>query len=156
MDDRFKQLILRERDQLEFFQLLNDEELEQVLPYFEAVLYPAGSILFSEGDPGGFVAFILSGTLEVKQHTEFKRAPMVLGTLKKGTFIGETAFVDAKKPRAATVSVLEDSELLILQMSAFESILQQYPDTGIKILKGFLKIVTIRLLKAMEKLAVAF
>ncbi len=123
MDDRLKQLIFRERDRLEFFQLLSDEELEQVLPYFDAAFYPAGSTLFNEGDPGGFIAFIFSGTLEAKQSTEFKRAPLVLGKLKKGTFIGETSFIDSTKPRAATVSVLEDSELLILQMSAFESIL---------------------------------
>jgi len=156
MDDNLRQLIFREKDDLGLFNLLNEKEIEQILPYFKAVSYPAGSTLFNEGDPGGFIAFILSGTLEAKQSTEFKRAPLVLGTLKKGTFIGETSLIDAKRPRAVTVSVLEDSELLILNIDALDSITQQYPSVGIKILKGLLRTVTIRLLKAMEKLSVAF
>ncbi|GBE06860.1 MAG TPA: cyclic nucleotide-binding domain-containing protein [Nitrospirae bacterium] len=156
MDEKLRQLIFQEEEQLGLLQLLSKEEVEQVIPFFKAASYPAGSTLFNEGDPGGFIAFILSGTLEAKTSTEFDRAPLVLGTLKKGSFIGETMFTNAKAPRAATVVVLENAELLILTNEALESIIQQYSQIGVKLLRGLLKITTIRLLKAIEKLGVAF
>jgi len=156
MDNTLKEFIFGMKEELMLFHLLNDEEVEQVISYLEVVSYPGGSTLFREGEPGGFIAFILSGLLEVKKQTEFEGRQIVLGTLKKGSFIGETSLINAKEPRAATVVVVEDSQLVILKSDALESLMEKYPYIGIKILKGLIRIITIRLLKALDKLKVLF
>jgi len=155
MKNDLKKIIFELKDEVKIFHLLNDEELEQILHYFEMVNYPAGTTVFSEGDPGDFIGFIVSGRLEVKKQTEFKGRQIVLALLSKGSFVGELSLVD-EHPRSATVIAPEDSELIILRREALDSLLQSHPYTGIKILKGLNKILAIRLRKAVDRLSVIF
>ncbi len=156
MDENVRQLTLQMKDQLGIFHLLTNQELENILPFFESVNCAAGDSLFNEGDTSGFISFILSGKLEIKKETEFKGRQIVLATLGAGSFIGETALVNDEEPRAATAVALEDTQLIILRMDSLEAIIGKYPETGIKILKGLVKFVSFRLLKALEKLAAAY
>ncbi len=156
MDENVRQLTLQMKDQLGIFHLLTNQELENILPFFEAVNCTAGDSLFNEGDPSGFVSFILSGKLEIKKETEFKGRQIVLATLSSGSFIGETALVNDEEPRAATAVALEDTQLINLRTDSLEAIIGKYPETGTKILKGLVKFVSFRLLKALEKLAAAY
>ncbi len=72
MEDNLRKFISEKKDQLVLFTLLNEEEIEQIIPFFEIVSYEKGDVLFNENDSGDFVAVILSGFLEVKKSTEFK------------------------------------------------------------------------------------
>jgi CRP-like cAMP-binding protein len=143
------------KDELKIFNLLTDEELEQIEPYFEVIRCTKDKTLFKEGDPGDFVGFITSGKLEVKKHTEFKGRQIVLALLTRGSFVGELSMVD-DQPRSATVVAQEDSELVILKRTDFESLMQKYPFIGIKILKGLNRYLAIRLRKAVDRLTVIF
>ena len=51
--------------------------------------YDAGTVIFSEQDPADAMYFILSGEVELTFRGE------VLGTEKKGGFIGEMAMIDS-------------------------------------------------------------
>jgi CRP-like cAMP-binding protein len=155
MENNLKKLIYELKDELKIFHLLNNEELEQIPPYFEVVYYSAGTTLFNEGDEGNFIGFITSGRLEVKKQTEFKGRQIVLALLSKGSFVGELSMVD-EQPRSATVVASEDAELVILRREALDSLMQTYPYIGIKILKGLNRILAIRLRKAVDRLAVIF
>lgn len=156
MEDTLKKFIFSMKEQLILFHLLNEEEVERIIPYFEVVLYPAGTTLFNEGEPGDFIGFILSGLLEVKKQTEFEGRQIILGTLKKGSFVGELSLINPGETRFASVVALEDTELVVLERDALESLIQKYPDIGIKILKGLLQILTIRLRKSVERLTSIF
>jgi CRP-like cAMP-binding protein len=155
MENNLKELIYELKDELKIFHLLNKEELEQIVPYFEIVHYPAGTTLFNEGDSGDFIGFIVSGRLEVKKQTEFKGRQIVLALLSRGSFVGELSMVD-EQPRSATVVASEDSELVILRREALDSLMQTYPYIGIKILKGLNRFLAIRLRKAVDRLTVIF
>ncbi|HDK16986.1 MAG TPA: cyclic nucleotide-binding domain-containing protein, partial [Nitrospirae bacterium] len=120
MDDNLKKAILELKDECKIFCLMDDAEMEQVIPYFEAVNYPAGSVLFNEGDTGSFIGFVRSGKLEVKKETEFKGRQIVLAVLGKGSFVGELSILD-EQPRSATVVALEDSKLFLLKRDALDS-----------------------------------
>jgi CRP-like cAMP-binding protein len=156
MEIKERELVFTLKDQLLIFQSLSDLEMEYILPFFEIRFCKAGDALFTEGDPSGFISFILSGKLEVKKGTEFAGTPIVLGTLNKGSFIGETALISDNEPRAATAIALEDTQVLILSNESLEDIIQKHPETGAKILKELLKFVSFRLIKALEKLAATF
>jgi len=155
MDNNLKDLIYKFRDELIIFHLLTEEELEQIFPYLEVGYYPAGTVIFKEGDPGDFIGFVGSGKLEVKKHTEFKGKQIILAILSKGSFVGELSLID-EQPRSATVVSLEDSKLIILKSGSLDSLMQKHPYTGIKILKGISRILAIRLRKAGERLSMIF
>lgn len=155
MENNQRDLIYEIKDDLKIFNLLSKDELDKIIPYFEMLDCPAGTILFNEGDPGDFVGFITSGKLEVKKQTEFKGKQIILALLSKGSLVGELSVFD-QQPRSATVTAIEDSKLFILRRKAMDSIMQLHPYIGIKILKGLNRILSTRLRKAVDRLAVIF
>ncbi|UCD34728.1 MAG: cyclic nucleotide-binding domain-containing protein [Nitrospiraceae bacterium] len=156
MDDTIGAFIFAMKDKLLLFHLLSDDEVEKITGYFEIALFPAGTILFREGEPGDYIGFIVSGALEVKKQTEFKGKAIVLATLKKGSFVGEMSLMGPHEPRSATVVALEDSELVILKREELDALIDNYPRIGIKILRGLNQILTIRLRKTVDRLTSIF
>ena len=155
MSEELKKLIHDLKDKLQVFQLLTEEELNEVIPYFEHVKYPKGSTLFKEGDPGDYFGIVLAGKLEVKKQTEFKDKSIVLALLGKGSFTGELSMLDGQV-RSAAVVALEDSELFILKRSTLDEFMEKQPHIGIKILKGIVKTMSIRLRRSVERMAAIF
>jgi CRP-like cAMP-binding protein len=156
MEEKLKRFISEKKDQLFLFSLLNEGEVEQIVPFFKIVEYKKGDVLFNENDSGDFIAFILSGFLEVKKSTEFKGRQIVIAALKEGSFVGEMSLINEKEPRSATVAAREDSEVIILHRKALDSIIENYPHIGIKILKGLNQILAVRLRKAVERIKDVF
>lgn len=142
------------RDEIIFY-MFDDEDIDKIAPFFEQVDYSAGSIIFKEGDPGNFIGFVLSGKLEVKKQTEFKGNQLIIALLTKGAMVGELSMFD-KRQRSATVEAVEDTSLIIFKSESMESFMQQHPYTGIKILKGLIRILSLRLRKATERLTDIF
>lgn len=142
------------RDEIIFY-LFDDEDIDKIAPFFEMFDYPAGSIIFKEGDPGNFIGFVLSGKLEVKKQTEFKGNQLIIALLTKGATVGELSMFD-KHQRSATVEAVEDTSLIIFRSESLESLMQQHPYTGIKMLKGLIKVLSLRLRKATERLTNIF
>jgi len=142
------------RDEIIFY-MFDDEDIEKIAPFFELRDYPAGSIIFKEGDPGNFIAFVISGKLEVKKQTEFKGNQLIIALLTKGAMVGELSMFD-KRQRSATVEAVEDTSLIIFRSESMDSLMQQHPYTGIKILKGLIKILSLRLRKATDRLTNIF
>jgi len=58
--------------------------------------------------------------------------------------------------RSATVEAVEDTVTLILTNKAVEALIRQHPYTGIKLLKGLIRILSLRLRKATERLTTIF
>jgi len=137
------------------FDLLDDRDIEQIVPFFELVTYHAGTVVFKEGDPGDFVGFVVSGKLEVKKQTEFKGNQLIIALLGSGALVGELSMFD-KHNRSATVEAKEDTVLIKLWNEKFESLIGQHPYIGIKILKSFIRILSLRLRKVTERLTAIF
>jgi CRP/FNR family cyclic AMP-dependent transcriptional regulator len=75
--------------------------------------------------------------------------------LKKGAVVGELTFVD-DQPRSATVQALEDSELLVLSRADMDELAREYPQAAMALLRGINRILSLRLRKAVDKLAGIF
>jgi len=156
MDDNLKKKILAMKNELMLFTLLNNEEMEVLVPYLEVFPYKAGQTLFEEGETGDFLAFIVSGRVQAKKHTEFKGKQIVLATLEKGSLVGEMSMVNPGESRTASVVALEDSEFVIVSRDSLDKLTETYPLIGIKILKGLIRILAIRLQKADERFSIIF
>ena len=156
MENALREFICNKKEHLFLFCLLDDEEVDKIISYFKIVNYRKGDILFEEGDTGDFIAIIFSGLLEVKKRTEFKGRQIIIAALKEGSFVGEMSLINEKEPRSATVAAREDSEVIIINRQALDSINENYPQIGIKILKGLNQILAIRLRKAVERITDVF
>jgi len=151
MGHDLKQLVFDIKDELIIFHLLDPEEMEQILPYFEVMDCPAGTTIFKEGDEGDYACFIAAGQFEVKKQTEFKGKQVIIALLGKGSIVGEMSLID-QHPRSATVVSRVDSKLIILRREAVESISRKFPHIGIKILKGLNRVLSMRLRQTVERL----
>lgn len=84
----------------------------------EQVSFPAGAVIFKEGDKADSVYFLESGSIEVSRTDNGLKIP--LAKLAKDAVFGEMALID-KKPRSATVTALEPTSGLKADEEAFNN-----------------------------------
>ncbi len=153
--EKVRRVVLDIIDEVAILHFLSREEAEALAPYLEFRHYRQGETVCSEGEPGEFISFISSGKMEIKKETGFKGKQVILAVLSKGSFVGELSIIDGK-PRSATVVALEDSDTLLLRSEQFESLLQDHPRIGVKMLRGMCRVLSLRLRQAGDRLAAVF
>ena len=77
---------------------------------------------------------------------------VVITKLIKGGSIGEMSVID-KNPRSATVKACNNVILVAFTAFGFDMVLEDYPDIGIKILKGIARLLSLNLRKTSSRLA---
>ncbi|MEJ2698505.1 MAG: cyclic nucleotide-binding domain-containing protein [Desulfuromonadales bacterium] len=145
----------RMKRELRFFSFLADEDLDEVAGYFECRQLPAGKILWKEGDPGNFIAFVVSGRIGINKTTEFGGNPIVVGIFSRGAMVGELSLLE-NAPRTDTAVVLDQLDMIILSRQSFQRLLEERPRLGVKLLEGMLLTVSRRLKKSYERLTSIF
>jgi CRP/FNR family cyclic AMP-dependent transcriptional regulator len=93
--------------------------------------------IFAEGDPGDALYFVIDGKVRVH------KANRVLAELGERECFGEMSILDAS-PRSATVTALDDSNLLKITREDFSEIMTEKPE----IAQGIIKVLTRRLREA--------
>ena len=156
MKENVKQVLTALKGKYEIFNDLTDQEIDIISPFFDQKRYSAESFLFREGEPSTFICFIVSGTFEITKQAELQGNPIILGRLSTGSFTGETTLLEGSQIRAVSVSAVEDSDVLILKKDDLDHITREYAVIGVKLLKEISRILTIRLLKAVEKISRAY
>ena len=101
------------------------------------------------------MGFVVSGRLEVKKQTEFKGNQLIIAILGSGALVGELSIFD-RHDRSATVEAVENTTMLILRNETLDNFIHQHPVTGIKLLKNLIRILSLRLRKATERLTNIF
>jgi CRP/FNR family transcriptional regulator, cyclic AMP receptor protein len=94
--------------------------------------YPRGTILFQEGDPGREMFILQKGKVQVRK--KVGAGEKILAELGEGEFFGEMALLMGMN-RSATVEVIEDSKILVINPETFESLLKSNLDIALKMLK---------------------
>ncbi|HZO16809.1 MAG TPA: cyclic nucleotide-binding domain-containing protein, partial [Polyangiaceae bacterium] len=131
--------------QLPLFARLNDRELLRMMQVAEVHLYDKGDVVMAEGERGDHMFVMLQGRLQVT------RGGKVIGELKSGEQLGEMALIRST-PRSATVTALEDSELISLNRRDFFDIIRIEPHLAVKLLWQFLGVLADRLEEANRHL----
>jgi K+-sensing histidine kinase KdpD len=103
------------------FHGLSEVELTDVLVKFKEESYPAGTILFEANTSGDKVFIIEKGIIRISRVTSFGEET-ALDILKSGEVVGELASLDGQS-RSARATCIEDSILLSLEKSEFETLL---------------------------------
>jgi MFS superfamily sulfate permease-like transporter/CRP-like cAMP-binding protein len=94
--------------------------------------YPKGSVVFTEGDPGEELFFLLRGAASAYLQQK-GGADIRLVTFAPGTVFGELAILDAG-PRSASIRADSDLRCAVLSRADFAALSQRAPDVAIKLL----------------------
>jgi CRP-like cAMP-binding protein len=94
--------------------------------------YRQGTLLFREGDSGREMFIIQKGRVQVRKRVG--SGERILAELGEGEFFGEMALLIGMD-RSATVEVVKDSKILVINPETFESLLKSNIDIAIKMLK---------------------
>lgn len=94
--------------------------------------YPAGEVLFREGDAGDVMYVIQAGEVEILRRV--KDQDRVLAVLPAGEFFGEMAIVN-DRPRSATAVVRRQSRLLVIDGHTFEAMIRGKAEIAVRMIQ---------------------
>lgn len=117
------------------FEVLQDDERDALIKEMELESHEEGSVIISEGDPGTSMYLIVAG--EVKVYTRGTGGTVYLARLGEGDFFGEVSVLTGK-PRTATITASQRTELLRLDKEKLDNALARYPGIR-KVLDDFYK-----------------
>ncbi len=150
MEQLIQQIVETAVDRIGILQVLNYDERVQLAPLFERKRFPAVTICFEEGATMNIIGIVASGRLEVKKQTEHSGKSMLIAVLDKGAHIGNFSAL-RRRGSFGTIVALEDTEILTVSRDKLEAFVEEYPRTGVKILKAIAAVDAVRLQKALDK-----
>jgi len=119
------------------FEMLEDAERAAVVKEMEVESHDEGSVIINEGDPGTSMYLIASGEVKVYTRPTNKSGTVYLARLGEGDFFGEVSVLTGK-PRTATITASQRTELLRLDKDKLDGVLSKYPGIR-KVLDDFYK-----------------
>jgi|DewCreStandDraft_4_1066084.scaffolds.fasta_scaffold61467_2 CRP/FNR family cyclic AMP-dependent transcriptional regulator len=111
--------------EIPLFTGLTDAQLERVNQLAHRKIFPAGAAVITMETPGEVVYAILKGTVKIKID-QVDGTEVIIAMLGPGEVVGELSVLDSYG-RSADVLTLEDTTLLWLDRSGFESLLREIP-----------------------------
>ncbi|WP_437574992.1 Stp1/IreP family PP2C-type Ser/Thr phosphatase [Sorangium sp. So ce887] len=130
------------------FARLQEREMLRVMQVAEVLSFEPGQIVVREGDRGDELFIVLSGLVRIL------RGDAVLSEVGPGEHFGEMALIRSM-PRSATVSAVEQSELIAVRRADFFEILRKEHELAVKLLWQFLGVLADRLDQTSRDLTTA-
>ena len=132
-----------------FFSDLSDEEFNIVADLIGIYQMEPNEVLLKEGDKTQGVYFILDGKMNILRESVSGKTPgvenVVIRKLEAGSSIAELVFL-ADLPTPFTVKSLTQSHVVALTKEGFDSIVENHPRVGIKLVLGLCKMASKNLL----------
>jgi CRP/FNR family cyclic AMP-dependent transcriptional regulator len=94
--------------------------------------FPAGNVLFREGEQGEEMYVIQTGLVQILKQVGGDMRP--LATLGRGEFLGEMAILNGK-PRTATAVVLESARCLVIDAATLEQMISNNAEIAVRLVK---------------------
>lgn len=130
---------------------LSHEEFKKLSPFLQTKQIPAGETLWQEDDPFDYIAFIVSGKVEIRKEVEFGEMHVVIGEYGKGAL----CILDDSLRRVTAIA-REDISLAIITRENLDRLIAVNPGLGAKLLKEMLLTVSERLRKSFDRLVTFF
>lgn len=131
---------------------ISEDEFHILHRYLTFCVFPRDRVVMQEGDPGGFMGFLVKGKMAIRKETSFDGKYILIAILEKGSIFGEISVVEPN-PRTATVSALEECHALILSHENAQEVISAHPELGVKLLSKILRIVGRRLQRSAARIA---
>jgi CRP-like cAMP-binding protein len=95
--------------------------------------FPAGTVLFEEGQPGHVMYIVVDGEIEIRRR--IGDTERMLAVLAPGEFFGEMAILSGR-PRSAIAVVRTAARLLVIDGTTFEAMLRARPEIALRLIKA--------------------
>ncbi len=128
------------------FKSLDAGERERFTEIVREKVYPKGSVIVFEDDPGDALFIVRAGRVKVVLLAEDGRE-VILSLLGVGEYFGELSLID-DQPRSAHVIAMEESTLLVLRREDFRRRVESSPGVAWALLQELSR----RLRRADEKI----
>lgn len=145
-----KEAIINCLSGIPIFSDLDTVELNTISEHMHVSRFEAGDLVFSEGDPGDEVCFVVDGTLDVLKFIDGK-VEKKIAVKAPGGSIGEMAVI-GNFSRTATVKARTDATLLTLSRRRFDQISEDHAKIGVKILRSIAGILSLHLRDTSQEL----
>lgn len=126
---------------------LSEGDLEAINDLLLEKRYRKGSVVFEQGDDGDALFIVEAGRAKVSVKDE-QGKEKILGVFSTGDYFGEMALL-SDEPRSATVTIVGDSEMLVLPKEAFERFLA----TNLGAMRQFVNLMSRRLAETSQSVA---
>ncbi|WP_028585464.1 Crp/Fnr family transcriptional regulator [Desulfogranum mediterraneum] len=146
-EEKTRDLILS----LPLFDAFKVDELDILAKHMNYTEILRGDYLFTEGDKGDYMCFVIRGLLDVLKKTttgDYR----VIARLGKGNTIGEMSIID-KSPRSASVIARQPTVVIILTKKGFDILTDRHPTLGITLLKKIMRLLSLNMRRTTSKLA---
>jgi rhodanese-related sulfurtransferase len=120
-----------------FFDYMPAETMAEIAKRVKTKTFPAGTVIFEEGDSGDSYYIIRSGRVRAFRRDE-DGVETSLAEIGPGDGFGELSLL-TDKPRTASVETLEETVLTILSKDQFERIVDKYPQVALSFVKHISK-----------------
>lgn len=112
---------------------LSEESLMVLESLAKRVTHPAGSSLFTHGDPGDALYIVESGSVEICMYSEGGKK-LSLNVMRPPDVFGEIAALDGGA-RTANATILEPATLLKFKRSHIVSAIRAHPETAVDLIE---------------------
>jgi CRP/FNR family transcriptional regulator len=108
--------------------VLNDEELERIIPMLTERRFRPRQVLFTAGDPAERVYLLLKGRVKIYQVAENGKE-IILDVVGKGDVVGDMAVVEEGE-RTACAQAIDETVAVSISWEDFSHLMQQSPKLG--------------------------
>jgi len=136
---------------LALFDAFKSEDLDILARHMNYSEVMRGEYLFTEGDQGDYLCFVVRGLLEVLKKT-IQGDYRTIARLGKGSTIGEMSIID-KAPRSASVIARQPTIVLILTKKGFDLLADRHPAVSNTRLKKIMRLLSLNMRRTSSKLA---
>ena len=91
--------------------------------------YSAGESIFCVGDPGDYLAVLVSGCVEISKGTK------IISVVDPGSMFGEMGIID-HKPRVASAIAKNQSRVAEIREGQFAGLLRVMPEFGLAVMRS--------------------
>jgi CRP/FNR family transcriptional regulator, cyclic AMP receptor protein len=118
--------------EVKLFELLDENELNELASVIELQKVAEGEIIFHAGDLGDVLYIVQSGEIELYVR-DTAGQKIVLTVASENDIFGELSMLDAR-PRSASAVALVDSDVLLLDRDDLLLLFQKQPDAALNML----------------------
>lgn len=115
------------------FSGLSAKDIEKIVAVTHQRKYRKDNIILIEEEAGQTMFILMSGQVKISRISEDGRE-VILAVMGEGDFFGELSLLDGQS-RSANVTVIKDSEMLLINREDFLSLLNEFPQIAIQLLR---------------------
>ncbi len=128
-------MIIEALKKSEVFSCLKDDELNNIISYFDTINYKNNETIFSEGDPSDKFYILAEGNVKVLKHTMMGK-DIILEIMSPGDIFGGVAVLD-NRPFPASAQAMKATTVVKIKRQDLLTIMEEYPILKLEIVKYF-------------------